>query len=102
MSRNIVRIERINNFEYSFARSSEKGMKAVAKALTFKNPSGFAQRDKIEHFDKRNLTFRVGFMTTKPTAAVLYADELVKALEEDSPTDEIKPNKEIEKLFKKA
>lgn len=62
MSRNIVRIERINNFEYSFARSSEEGMKAVAKALTFKNPSGFAHRDTIEHFNKRNLTFRVGML----------------------------------------
>lgn len=66
-----VNIERINNFEYSFRLSSQKGIKAVAKALTFKNPSGFAYNRNIEKFDKKHFSFRIGMLPT----LLRYLDE---------------------------
>ena len=60
----IVTINRINNFEYSFKLSSREGIRHVAKALTFNNPDPFAYSHKIEKFDKRRLTFRIGMLPT--------------------------------------
>ena len=60
----MVRIERKNNFEYYFGHSDAKSLKAVASALTFKNPSGFAYTPDIIKYDKRNLTFRIGMLPT--------------------------------------
>lgn len=60
----IVTINRINNFEYSFKLSSREGIRHVAKALTFRNPDPFAYSRKIEKFDKRRFTFRIGMLPT--------------------------------------
>lgn len=59
-----VKINRISNFLYSFRLSSNAGIRHVAKALTFINPDTFAKRRKIEKFDKRKLTFRIGMLPT--------------------------------------
>ena len=58
-----VNISRINNFEYSFKLSSKEGMRHVAKALTFRNPYPYAYSSKIEKFDKRRLTFKIGMLS---------------------------------------
>lgn len=58
-----VNISRINNFEYSFKLSSRNGIRHVAKALTFRNPDPFAYSSKIEKFDKRRLTFKIGMLS---------------------------------------
>ena len=60
----IVKISRINNFEYSFKLSSKDGIRHVAKALTFRNPDPFAYASKIEKFDKRKMTFKIGMLPT--------------------------------------
>lgn len=59
-----VKIQRIDNYYYSFKLSSAKGIKIVARYLTFKNPSDFAHRRNVEMFDKRALTFRIGMLPT--------------------------------------
>lgn len=59
-----VNISRINNFEYSFKLSSKNGIRHVAKALTFRNPDPYAYSQKIEKFDKRRLTFKIGMLPT--------------------------------------
>ena len=59
-----IKITRINNFEYSFKLSSKRGIRHVAKALTFINPDPFAYTRKIEKFDKRRFTFRIGMLPT--------------------------------------
>ena len=59
-----INITRINNFEYSFKLSSKNGIRHVAKALTFVNPDPFAYSRKIEKFDKRRFTFRIGMLPT--------------------------------------
>lgn len=59
-----VNISRINNFEYSFKLSSRNGIRHVAKALTFRNPDPYAYSQKIEKFDKRRLTFKIGMLPT--------------------------------------
>ena len=59
-----INVTRINNFEYSFKLSSREGIRHVAKALTFRNPDPFAYSHKIEKFDKRRLTFRIGMLPT--------------------------------------
>lgn len=59
-----IKITRINNFEYSFKLSSKNGIRHVAKALTFANPDPFAYSRKIEKFDKRRFTFRIGMLPT--------------------------------------
>ena len=59
-----INVTRINNFEYSFKLSSRDGIRHVAKALTFRNPDPFAYSHKIEKFDKRRLTFRIGMLPT--------------------------------------
>ena len=59
-----INIARINNFEYSFKLSSKNGIRHVAKALTFVNPDPFAYSRKIEKFDKRRFTFRIGMLPT--------------------------------------
>ena len=58
-------VERINNFEYSFRKSSKKGIQSVCKALTFKNPDPFAYSNKIQKFNKNTFIFRIPsrFMT---------------------------------------
>lgn len=57
-------ISRINNFEYSFKLSCKEGIRHVAKALTFRNPDPFAYSSKIEKFDKRKFTFKIGMLPT--------------------------------------
>lgn len=57
-----VNISRINNFEYSFKLSSKNGIRHVAKALTFRNPDPFAYSSKIEKFDKKKFTFKIGML----------------------------------------
>lgn len=57
-----VIIERVNNFEYSFQKSTSKGKRFVAKALTFRNPDIFAHQRNIAKFDKRRLTFQIGMI----------------------------------------
>ena len=59
-----VNISRINNFEYSFKLSSRNGIRHVAKALTFRNPNPYAYSSKIEKFDKRRLTFKIGMLSS--------------------------------------
>lgn len=59
-----VNITRINNFEYSFKLSSKNGIRHVAKALTFHNPDPFAYSSKIEKFDKKKMTFKIGMLPT--------------------------------------
>lgn len=59
-----VNISRINNFEYSFKLSSRNGIRHVAKALTFRNPDTYAYSQKIEKFDKRRMTFKIGMLPT--------------------------------------
>lgn len=59
-----VTITRINNFEYSFKLSSKNGIRHVAKALTFRNPDPFAYSSKIEKFDKKKMTFKIGMLPT--------------------------------------
>lgn len=60
----MIKIERIDNFQYSFRFSDKTGMKNVARALTFKNPDVFAGNRNIEKFDKRNYTFPIGMLLT--------------------------------------
>lgn len=60
----IVKIDRINNFEYSFKLSSKDGLRHVAKALTFRNPDPYAYSPNIEKFNKRGMTFRIGMLPT--------------------------------------
>lgn len=59
-----VNISRINNFEYSFKLSSKNGIRHVAKALTFRNHDPFAYSSKIEKFDKKKFTFKIGMLPT--------------------------------------
>lgn len=59
-----ITISRIKNFEYSFRLSSKTGIRHVAKALTFRNPNPFAYSSRIEKFDKRRLTFKIGMLPT--------------------------------------
>ena len=59
-----VNIERISNTEYCFGNSTTDGLKTVATALTFDNPSHFAFSQSIEKFDRRRLTFRIGMLQT--------------------------------------
>jgi superfamily II DNA or RNA helicase len=59
-----VNVTRINNFEYSFKLSSKNGIKHIAKALTFINPDPFAYSRRIEKFDRKKFTFKIGMLTT--------------------------------------
>ena len=59
-----ITVTRINNFEYSFKLSSKNGIRHVAKALTFRNPDPFAYASKIEKFDKKKFTFKIGMLPT--------------------------------------
>lgn len=59
-----IDIARENFFEYSFRNSDSTGKRIVAAALTFRNPSPFAYSDKIQMFDRRMFTFRVGMLPT--------------------------------------
>lgn len=71
-----VRIQRINNCEYSFALSSAEGVRYVVRALTFDNPDPYAYSPHIEKFNRRRLTFPVGMIRTLKdaldTAGVTY------------------------------
>ena len=60
----IVKIDRINNFEYSFKLSSQDGIRHVSRALTFRNPDPYAYSPNIEKFNKRGMTFRIGMLPT--------------------------------------
>ena len=59
-----VKINRIDNKTYSFRFSDKCGIKAVAKSLTFPNPNPISRNKTIEFFDKKNLTFGLGMITT--------------------------------------
>lgn len=59
-----VKIQRINNREYSFALSSAEGVRYVVRALTFDNPDPYAYTQRIEKFNRRGLTFPVGMIRT--------------------------------------
>ena len=63
-----VRIQRINNREYSFALSSAEGVRYVARALTFDNPDPYAYSPHIEKFNRRGLMFPVGMIRTLTSA----------------------------------
>lgn len=71
-----VKIQRINNREYSFALSSAEGVRYVVRALTFDNPDPYAYSPHIEKFNRRGLTFPVGMIRTLKdaldTAGVTY------------------------------
>lgn len=58
-----INIERISNWEYSFRSSNKEGIRHVARALTYKNPDPYAYSDKIEMFDKRAFTFKIGMLS---------------------------------------
>ena len=58
-----IKITRINNSEYSFKLSSNIGLRHVAKALTFRNPDAFSKFSKIEKFDKKSKTFKIGMLS---------------------------------------
>ena len=59
-----INVERINNFEYSFRLSGKDGIRHVAQALTFINPDPFAYSRKIEKFNKKKFTFKIGMLPT--------------------------------------
>ena len=59
-----IHITRINKQEYSFGLSNRDGMRYVARVLTFKNPNFFVKNRRIEMFDKRAFTFRIGMLPT--------------------------------------
>jgi len=63
MKQPIVTIERISNFEFSFAKSTKIGLKHVGKALSFKNPDPYAAKKYSEMFDKRIYTFKIGMLS---------------------------------------
>lgn len=60
----MIKIERIDNYLYCFKGSDKNGIRHVAKALTFDNPDPYAYSHKIEKFDKRHFTFRIGMLNT--------------------------------------
>lgn len=60
----IVKINRTSNDTYSFKLSTKDGIRHVAKALTFRNPDPFAYASRIEKFDKRKHTFKIGMLPT--------------------------------------
>lgn len=57
-----INITRINKQNYSFKLSNRDGLRYVARVLTFKNPNFFVKNRKIEMFDKRAFTFRIGML----------------------------------------
>lgn len=59
---NNIIIQRINNFNYSFAKSSKFGIRHIAKALTYKNPDPYAITN-VPMFDKRLKTFKIGMLS---------------------------------------
>ena len=60
----MILIERISNAIYSFSGSDAAGCKKVCRSLTFRNPDPWAYSQKIEKFDKRSLTFKLGMLPT--------------------------------------
>lgn len=60
----MIRIERIDKYNYSFALSDKDGLKKVAKSLTFPNPNPISKNRNIEFFNKEKLTFKLGMITT--------------------------------------
>lgn len=60
----IIKITRISNTEYSFKLSNRLGLRCVAEALTFDNPEPYAYSDKIQKFDKKRFSFKVGMYPT--------------------------------------
>ena len=59
-----VKIQRLNNFLYSFRLSTPDGIRHVAKALTFKNPNPYAYQQTIMKYDRNKLTFKIGMYPT--------------------------------------
>jgi superfamily II DNA or RNA helicase len=59
-----INIERISNDEYFFGSSDRRGIKSIAKSLTFPNPNPISKKRYIEFFDKRKFTFKLGMITT--------------------------------------
>lgn len=59
----IVKIERINNWEYSFANNSRRGIKYVCRSLTFDNPNPYGFSDVIRMFDRKKMSFKIGMLS---------------------------------------
>lgn len=59
----MIKITRINNFEYAFGESTPEDIKNVCKALSFSNPNPFAYSQKIEMYNRQQLTFRIGMLS---------------------------------------
>lgn len=55
-------VERIDNYTYSFSKSTRDGIRHVASALTYKNPNKYAEDPHIRKFDQSHLTFRRGMI----------------------------------------
>ena len=68
----IVKIERISNWEYSFAENSSKATKQVCRSLTFDNPNPYGFSDTIQMFDRKKLTFKIGMLSD----VTEYLDEI--------------------------
>lgn len=60
----MIKVTRINNFEYAFGESDPEHIQVVVRALTFRNPSPFAYSPVIRMYDRRRLTFRIGMLPT--------------------------------------
>lgn len=60
----MINIKRISNAEYSFKDSDKIGVRQVAEALTFSNPSDYAISSTIQKFNRNRLTFPVGMITS--------------------------------------
>lgn len=76
----MINIRRIDNWSYSFSDSDRRGVKHIAKALTFPNPNPISKNRTITYFDKKNLTFKLGMITTVKT--YLESHNLVYTIED--------------------
>lgn len=57
-------IERINNHTYSFRMCDKNGIRKIARALTFPNPNPMSSYRNLSFFNKKDLTFELGMITT--------------------------------------
>lgn len=68
----MIVLERIDNHTYSFRNSDKRGLRRVARALTFPNPNPISRTKNLEFFDKSKFTFGLGMITTVKR----YLDEI--------------------------